>query len=262
MTEGARSAAIGRLARLLAASTTKKSKRFWSDYLKDAAEFRGVAVAAIHKCVSTWWQQEGLAQLSISDQRKVALRLFEERYTEDKLAGVHVLSELLIDDLTARDLPAFAKLFETGAISNWSICDQFCASVLSRMLDRSAERSALAVAIAAWSQGQSVWQRRAACVAFVGHAPGGRGFLPELPELLIGACASLVAEQQHFVQTGVGWTLRELAVPEPSVVVTFAEEHARSLSRDAMKLVVQKLPRAERERLLLLHRERQKQPVF
>jgi hypothetical protein len=39
-------------------------------------------------------------------------------------------------------------------------------------------------------------------------------------------------------------------------VVAFAEEHAHRLSREGMKYIVEKMPAAEKKRLLALHAKR------
>ena len=63
----------------------------------------------------------------------MALALFEGAYTEEKLAGMLFIHEILLPlgavDCT-RDVDRFADLFDGGKICDWNTCDWFCVKVM------------------------------------------------------------------------------------------------------------------------------------
>lgn len=251
-------AALHRLQTALDARASAKSRAFWRNYLKGNATFRGVPMAAVRTATHAWWQAEGFEALPAAAQKKVALRLFEEEPSEDKLAGTLLLAETLLTKLSRRDLPSFARLFARGHIADWNTCDWFCVKVLGPMVLATATPAATAAAIGGWRRAKPLWQRRAACVAFVNLARHGSRDVPGLPEVVLESSTALVADPERFAQTGVGWVLRELSLHDRARVVRFAEEQAARLSREAMKSLAEKMPTSERKRLLALHRDVQR----
>ena len=247
---------IARLQRALDERATEKSRAFWTRYLKGDAAFRGVPMKGVREATHTWWAEEGVASLEGDAQFAVALALFEQEFTEDKLAGVIALAELLLHDLRVAHLPALADLFEEGHISDWNLCDWFCVKVLGKMVEHAAEPLTMASAIAEWRNSKPLWQRRAACVAFVNHAKQGDTQIEGLTELILESADALVRDPERFAQTGVGWVLRELSLAELERVVAFTEEHAHRMTREALKSIVQKMPEAEQRRLATLHSAR------
>ena len=246
---------IRRLQAALDARADEKTRVFWTKYLKGNAAFRGVPMAAVREVVHNWWKNESLGDLTVASQTKAALRLFEEKPTEDKLAGVLALSEILLPHLSKKNLPAFARLFVRGHIADWNLCDWFCVKVLGRMLDHEDDPLDLAEAISAWRTSKPLWQRRASCVAFVNHARHGDKRIPGLSSLILQNADALVRDPERFAQTGAGWVLRELSLGACESVVAFAGNNAGRLSREGMKYIVEKLPTGEKMRLLALHKE-------
>ena len=256
MADAFESAARARLQGALDARATETSRAFWQRYLTGAARFRGVAMAGVREVVHAWWTEEAFGERSIPAQTRVALRLFEEEPSEDKLAGVLALSEILMPHLSKRKLPALARLFARGHIADWNLCDWFCVKVLGKMVENDPAPLELAGAISAWRTSKPLWQRRAACVAFVYHARHGDARIPGLSRLILENADALVRDPERFARTGVGWVLRELSLADRKAVLAFAEEHAGRLSREGMKYSVEKLPAAERKRLLALQVKR------
>ena len=253
-------AQLRRLQAALDARSTEKSRAFWSRYLKGRAVFRGVPMTGVREVLAAWWDDEALGDLAVAAQTEAALRLFEEDPTEDKLAGVLALSEILLPHLSRKNLPAFARLFARGHIADWNLCDWFCVKVLGKMIEHADDPVDLAEAISAWRSSKPLWQRRAACVAFVNHARHGDERIAGLSALILRSADALVRDPERFAQTGVGWVLRELSLADRRAVVAFAEEHAGRLSREGMKYIVEKMPAAERKRLLALHSMRSGPP--
>lgn len=228
------------IARRLAAAADAKTKAWWEAYLKGAIPFRGVNMATIRSIVHDVWAEMGLEELDRDVTIDLALAQFEHRHSEDKIAGVLMLAECLLDDLTTADVERLALPFERGQIADWSTCDWHCVKVLGRFVERS-DRRARARAIAGWRSAEALWHRRAAAVTFVYLAPQGDEFFPGFIHLLLEVCASNVQHPERFSQTSVGWLLRELSKAAPDEVREFVEEHGAGMSREAFKAATARL---------------------
>jgi 3-methyladenine DNA glycosylase AlkD len=246
---------IARLQLRLNARATAATREWWTKYLRGAASFRGVKMDDVRAAVHTWFEEEQLGKLlSVDQQKDLALTLLEEDHAEDKLAGVLFLQEILLPEgaLDWRsDLPRFARLFDEGYIRDWSICDWFCVKVLGPLVEQQGESCARA--IAKWRDAESVWQRRASVVAFANLARKGDQNLPGFSEMVLDNCSYLLGSQERFVQTGVGWVLRELSRSDQGRVMRFVEANLDRFSREALKNAIKYSPPEVAERLLQAH---------
>jgi 3-methyladenine DNA glycosylase AlkD len=186
-------------------------------------------MADVRRIVHAWWPNDGDAEL--------ACALIEEPLTEDKLAGIIALAEILIDDLGERDLARFERLFAEGHLADWNSCDWFCVKVLGPMLQRAEDPLPLATAIAEWRTADSLWQRRAAAVAFVKLVPRPEEHFRGLTELALEVCSANARGTERFVQTSVGWLLRELARTQPEAVEDWVAREGELLSAEARKML-------------------------
>jgi hypothetical protein len=90
---------IDRLQSRLNASATAATREWWTKCLRGAASFRGVKMGDVRTAVHAWFNEEGLGEyLSVGQQKDLALMLLEEDYSEDKLAGVLFLQEILLPE--------------------------------------------------------------------------------------------------------------------------------------------------------------------
>ena len=246
---------IDRLQLRLDAHATSVTREWWTKYLRGAASFRGVKMGDVRKAVHAWFEEERLGEhLSVGHQKDLALMLLEEDHTEDKLAGVLFLQEILLPAgaLDWRtDLPRFARLFDEGYIRDWNVCDWFCVKVLGPLVEQQGE--ACARAISEWREANSVWRRRASVVAFVNLAnKGDRTFLG-FSEMVLDNCSHLLGSQKRFVQTGVGWVLRELSRSEEGRVIGFVKANLYRFSREGLKNATKYVPPEVAKRLLQAH---------
>ena len=223
---------IERLQSRLQSNADPKKKEWWEAYLKQVITFRGVPMDVIRREVREW--------LPADNRVDLALELIREPLAEDKLAGILILSEHVVPAGTppgSELLPAMEPLFEQGHIADWNTCDWFCVKFTHRLVVR--DGPDLAPAIAAWSDANTLWQRRAALVSFVSLAPKGDDNWPDFVEMLLGICAKNMKDPARFSQTGVGWALRELSKAEPDQVAAFVDSH--TLSREARKMALAKI---------------------
>ncbi|HEY5950366.1 MAG TPA: DNA alkylation repair protein [Kofleriaceae bacterium] len=206
-------------------------------------------------CVARWWTEHGFHEHPAAVGKRVALGLLEHKRPATKRAGVVVLHELLADHLRTSDLVDFEALFARGALAEASIVDWFGVKVLGTLLHRVRGRAEAARALVQWRNAESMWQRRAACVAFTALAPQGDAALPNLAQQIFMVCSSVVWSPDGVDQTAVGWLLRELSRAEPTRVEAFVRRHARFMSRECVRQAIEKLP-AVRQQDLLAHWKR------
>lgn len=248
---------VADLKRRLNREATDKARAFWTRYLRGRARFRGVPMTKVRTCTHRWWVDHELGTHPGAVGKRIALALLEQPMTEDKLAGIIVLHEVLGDQLRASDLPAFARLFARGHLADWNVVDWFCVKVLSTLLERAPDpssRAELARAISEWRVADTVWQRRASCVAFAKLAVHGEAAFPGLCDLVFKICGTVVWSHERFDQTAVGWVLRELSRAEPARVETFFRRYALLMSKECARYAVAKLAPDVRTELLALHK--------
>jgi 3-methyladenine DNA glycosylase AlkD len=234
---------------------TDETREWWTKYLRGTASFRGVKMGDVRKAVHAWFKEERLGEhLSVGQQKDLALTLLMEDYSEDKLAGILYLQEILLPAGALdwhSDLPRFARLFDEGYICDWSICDWFCVKVLGSLVEWQGEGCARA--ISQWREANSVWQRRASVVAFANLAKDGDQNFPGFTEMVLENCTHLLGSQERFAQTGVGWVLRELSRSDGGRVKGFVEANLDRFSREALKNAIKYLPPEVAGRLLRAH---------
>ena len=186
--------------------------------------------------------RHGLAELDHAAQLPVALDWLAQPWSEDKLAGVLLITEHLAPALDDADVAALVTPFEQGHIADWNVCDWMCVKALHRYVTRadSAPDRGRAEAIAAWRDAGSLWQRRAAVVSFVNVAARGDTNFAGFTDLLLDACAANIRFAERFAHTGPGWALRELSAAEPERVRDFVDAHPE-LSREGRRMALARL---------------------
>ncbi len=235
----------------LGRESTTQARAFWTRYLKGGGNFHGVPMAKVRVCVRAWWAEHGLDVHPASVGKRVAIALIEQSMVEEKLAGILVLQDLLGSHLRATDVPAFARLFAAGHLAEWNVVDWFIMKVLVTLLDRPQGRRDVVRAIAQWRLGETVWQRRAACLAFIKLAPQGDA---AVVDNVLAICSTVVWSIERHDQTAVGCVLRELARAEPERVEAFLRRHALLMSKEGIRHATAKFPAAKRAELLAHHK--------
>jgi 3-methyladenine DNA glycosylase AlkD len=210
----------------LEAASDDAVRDHWEAYLRGTARFRGVPMAGIRRAVRATLRQ-GLAEMSHAAKLSVALDWLAQPWSEDKLAGVLLIAEHLAPALGDADVSALAIPFEQGHVADWNVCDWMCVKAIHRYVTRadSTPDRGRAMAVAAWRDAGSLWQRRAAVVSFVNVAARGEANFAGFTDLLLEACAANIQFADRFAHTGPGWALRELSTAEPERVRAFVDAH-------------------------------------
>jgi 3-methyladenine DNA glycosylase AlkD len=242
---------VKRLQSRLEEKADAKTKAWWEAYLKQAVPFRGVKMADVRSALHVWYVTEGIGgQLSVTEQKQLALALFEEENSEDKIAGILFLREILLPAGAVEwrtDLKRFADLFDAGWISDWNVCDWFCVKVLGPLVEKEGE--ACARRIGEWRTADNLWRRRASGVAFVDLAKNGDENFAGFIDILLQICESTVRHPERFSQTGTGWVLRELSIAEPHRVQDFVGAHVCEFSTEGLRYALGKLSPAAQDSL-------------
>jgi 3-methyladenine DNA glycosylase AlkD len=226
-----------------------KTKNWWERYMKHVIPFRGIKMAALRSVLFAWWPAQ-VAPHGLAHEKAVALALFRSPWSEDKLAGVLAL-EHLAPRLEVSDLVGVEALFRQNLLFDWNNTDWLCVKPLDKLVRRDL---AFARAIAGWTAQDDapLWQRRAGAVAFVNLAKHGT-HPPSSPahwDLMSAAAENNVRSPERFMQTSVGWLVREMGKAEPQAAVDFAEAHRPELSREALRYIVEKMPEEVRQVVL------------
>jgi 3-methyladenine DNA glycosylase AlkD len=209
-----------------------ETKTWWEGYMKHVIPFRGVKMPAIRSVLHRWYEADVLATgLSLPQQKELALNLFEGEFTEDKLAGILFLQEILLPAgaLHCReDLPRFSTLFSENWIYDWNVCDWFCVKVLGPLIRLEGE--ACAAAISMWHQAENLWQARCSVVAFVPES-ANRAHYPLIEE----SCRVLIRREERFAKTAVGWILRDISKYDEPLVKAFVENNLAHFSLESLR---------------------------
>jgi 3-methyladenine DNA glycosylase AlkD len=208
-------------------------------------------MAAIRTAVHTWYRDNRLDETSATSRLDLSHALIRQRHSEDKLAAVLLLEEILVPsgDLDWRAaLDSWAELFDGGHIADWNICDWFCIKVLGALIANEGESAARVVS--SWTTATNVWRARAGLVPFARHARECDRLFPGAGRLVLGSAEPLIERPERFAKTAVGWVLRELTLCMPGEVVAFCRKHLMDFSLEALKNATKKAPEEVRAELI------------
>jgi 3-methyladenine DNA glycosylase AlkD len=227
----------------LEAAGDAAKKEWWESYLKGVIEFHGVPMGGIRSVVHGRVSVDSLDRSALID---LASALLRREVADEKLAGILVLAELVVPPLQpGEDLDRIARMFDEGHIWDWNTCDWLCVKVLG---PAGGEGGRQAVdALTSWRDAPSMWRRRASMVGLVPLVSDGDAAIDGLTALTLETCAAHVGDPERFIQTGIGWTLRELSDAAPKEVFGFLQTHREALSREAMRMASARLSDSRRD---------------
>ena len=158
-------------------------------------------MASIRRVVHHWWTERGFDTADTDEQLDRALSLLAGSFAEDKIAGILVIAERLLDEVTLEHVDRLAEPYELGLLPDWATCDWFAFKVLVPFVGRVEGADD---AIAAWVVPEhDLWYRRGGAVALIGVAT-------ERVDLVRQVAEVNAADPARFSQTSVGWLLREM----------------------------------------------------
>jgi 3-methyladenine DNA glycosylase AlkD len=136
-------------------------------------------------------------------------------------------------------------------IQHWgSRVDNWCHSdLLSNIYSRVGERYLDEVypQLEAWNAAEDEWLRRISIVSLVHYSGKNAVFLP--PDRVLPLVSNCLGDGRHYVQTAVGWVLREMGHAYPDEIAAYLEAHAAAMSATAFSRAIARLGADRRARL-------------
>ena len=129
-------------------------------------------------------------------------------------------------------------------VDNWCHSDGLSA-IYSRILENYPEK--VHPQMIKWNQSKSEWLRRISLVSLIHYTGKNAVYLPLNKVLpLVSNCLD---DERYYVQTAVGWVLREMENVYPKEIMKYLESHAKKMSTAAFSRAVEKMNKQEKSRL-------------
>lgn len=227
---------VADLQRHLEAAADPATKAWFENYLKHAIPYRGVKTPQVSRILADRWRAHDLGGLPEEDRLALARMLIEERFAEDKFAGILLIQKYLLRRMGPdRILDMAENLFAAGAFPDWSTTDWFSMRVLGPLIARHGRLAARR--IARWRDAANLWQRRSSIVPFRAVVDD-EAYHPTIRATV----AVLVRERERFIQTGIGWVISDLSKVHPEVAAALVERHLANLSTEVIRRHTRHLP--------------------
>ena len=131
-----------------------------------------------------------------------------------------------------------------GRVDNWCHSD-LLSGLYSRVLERYPEE--VYPQIRVWNAAEGEWLRRISIVSLVHYSGKNAVFLP--PDTVLPLVSNCLGDARHYVQTAVGWVLREMGEVYPDEVAGYLETHASVMSATAFSRAIERRGADSRARL-------------
>lgn len=210
-------------------------------FFKDEIRSHGWYTAALRRALRGR-RREILRQHDFGFLLRVADELFSGSVLEEKVAAVFLL-EGLDSQFSDREFRMFEAWLDR--ISSWAEHDGLVHSLIAPMVTGKPSRIKN---VFRWAKSKDRWHRRAACVSLIRGARR-RLFFPEIVRL----SNLLLSDEDHMVQKGLGWLLRETAKCDVKRTVPYLMEIRHRAPRLVLRTACETLPSAERNRILETH---------
>lgn len=129
-------------------------------------------------------------------------------------------------------------------VDNWCHSDGLSA-MYSRILENDPEK--VYPQIVKWNQSKSEWLRRISLVSLIHYTGKNAVYLPLNKVLpLVSNCLN---DERYYVQTAVGWVLREMGNVYPKEVKQYLENHIEKLSSIAFTRAIERMSIEEKVKL-------------
>ncbi len=136
-------------------------------------------------------------------------------------------------------------------IDNWCHSDGLSA-IYSRILE--SYPTEVYPQLISWNRSESEWLRRISLVSLIHYSGKNAVFLP--PEKVLPLMSNCLDDQRYYVQTAVGWVLREMGNVYDSEIIKYIEIHAERMSTPAFSRAIERYPSKERTRLREIRKRR------
>ena len=132
----------------------------------------------------------------------------------------------------------------SNRVDNWCHSDGLSA-IYSRILE--SYPTEVYPQLISWNHTNNEWLRRISLVSLIHYSGRNAVFLP--PEKVLTLVSNCLDDQRYYVQTAVGWVLREMSHIYSSEIMKYLESHAGKMSTTAFSRAIERLSTKERTRL-------------
>lgn len=123
----------------------------------------------------------------------------------------------------------------SARVDNWCHSDGLSA-IYSRILENNPKE--IYPQIAAWNQAENEWLRRLSLVSLIHYSGKNAVFLP--PRKVLPLITNCLADERYYVQTAVGWVLREMGQVYKPEITAYIEKHIAHLSTPALSRALER----------------------
>jgi len=134
-------------------------------------------------------------------------------------------------------------------VDNWCHCDNLC-FIYSRILESHFDE--VYPMLKKWNQAESQWKKRASLVSLIHYSGKNAVFLN--PKKVLPLVDNCLNDPRHYVQTAVGWVLREMGHVYKSEIGKYIETNIVRLSTLAFSRAIERMSSAEKNRLKKLRK--------
>jgi 3-methyladenine DNA glycosylase AlkD len=128
-------------------------------------------------------------------------------------------------------------------VDNWCHCD-LLSNLYSHLLAGSHDE--VLPQLRAWNQSDKLWLRRISLVSLIHYSGKNAVFLP--PDVVLPLVSNCLDDHRHYVETAVGWVLREMSRVYPDEIGAYLESHAAVMSSRAFSRAIERKEPGERTR--------------
>ena len=139
-------------------------------------------------------------------------------------------------------------------VDNWCHSDGLSA-IYSRILESYPRE--IYPQLISWNRSESEWLRRISLVSLIHYSGKNAVFLS--PEKVLPLVSNCLDDHRYYVQTAVGWVLREMSLVYGKEIINYLGTHAEQISTPAFSRAVERLNNKEKIRLRDLRKVRTKE---
>jgi 3-methyladenine DNA glycosylase AlkD len=135
-------------------------------------------------------------------------------------------------------------------VDNWAHSDGL-SGLFSYLLEKNP--TLIYPQLKSWNSSANPWERRQSVVALLEYSKKRKQVLAV--NKLLPLVKSLLADENYFVQKGIGWTLREIGNVYPNDTWNFLVKHHAAISAVAFSPAIEKLHSTKKEELKQLRKK-------
>lgn len=139
----------------------------------------------------------------------------------------------------------------SSRIDNWCHSDGLSA-LYSRILE--SHPAEVYPQLISWNHAEGEWLRRISLVSLIHYSGKNAVFLP--PEKVLPLVSNCLDDHRYYVQTAVGWVLREMGHVHGNEIIKYLESHAEKMSTPAFSRAIGRYTSKERDRLRDMRKHR------